>query len=56
MSETNVMKSFIRVIKNTVYSVFNSFMSNGLSHPYQLDESITVPFLRVVGWSFLFEF
>ena len=36
--------------------MFNQFKPNGISHYYQLDQSIFV--LRVVGWyfSFLFEF
>ena len=36
--------------------MFNQFKPNGISHSYQLDESISV--LRVVEWyfSFLFKF
>ena len=35
---------------------FNQFRLNGISHSYQLDQSISV--LKVVGWyfSFLFRF
>ena len=36
------MKSFIRVHKIQFIQCLTSFMSNGLSHPYQLDESITL--------------
>ena len=33
-----------------VFTPFNPFKSNGISHFYQLDQSISV--LRVVGWYF----
>ena len=42
-------------IVHCVGTAFNSFMPNGISHRYQLKQSIS--FLRDVGWyfSFLFE-
>ena len=41
---------------HVVWSEFNPFMPNGISNPYQLDQSISI--LRVVGcyFSFLFLF
>ena len=50
------VKSFNSEFVHFLRTVFDPFMPNGISHSYQLDQSISV--LRGVRWyfSFLFKF
>ena len=50
------VKCFNSEVVHFLRTAFNPFMPNGLSHHYQLDQSISV--LRGVRWyfSFLFKF
>ena len=49
-----LMRSATCNLASLISSHLNSFNANGISHSYQLGQSISI--LRVVGWYFSFSF